>query len=117
MPSPFQRLAASCRRSTSGALTLTTIFFSKSEPAFISRNVWVGRAKQLWLTTPFAMKSPVPVVISNMRTAVSSGSTDTTWSGASPLIAMPSMSRLRVMAGSTVKKKRRISRSPPNNLT
>src|SRR5512132_3702420 len=45
------------------------------------------------------MKSPVPVVISNMRTAVSSGSTDTTWSGASPLIAMPSMSRLRSNGG------------------
>ena len=27
--------------------------------------MWVGRAKQLWLTTPLAMKSPVPVVMSN----------------------------------------------------
>src|SRR5262245_22957824 len=46
MPSPFHRLAASWRRRTSGAFTFTTIFVSKSRPAFISRNVCVGRAKQ-----------------------------------------------------------------------
>jgi hypothetical protein len=33
-------------------------------PAFMSRYLCVGRAKQLWLTTPLAMKSPVPVVMS-----------------------------------------------------
>ena len=46
MCSPFQRLAANSRRSTSGAFTFTTILVSKSRPAFMSRNVWVGRAKQ-----------------------------------------------------------------------
>jgi hypothetical protein len=55
---------ASSVRSTSGALTLTTISRSKSRPASMSRYLWVGRAKQLWLTTPLAMKSPVPVVMS-----------------------------------------------------
>ena len=44
--SPFHRFAASWRRSTCGALTLTTIFDWKSCPAFISRYVCVGRAKQ-----------------------------------------------------------------------
>jgi hypothetical protein len=37
MRSPFQRFAASSRRSTSGAFTFTTIFDSKSRPASISR--------------------------------------------------------------------------------
>jgi hypothetical protein len=37
---------ASSPRSTSGALTLTTISRSKSRPALKSRYVWVGRAKQ-----------------------------------------------------------------------
>ena len=55
---------ASSARSTSGTLTLTMISFSKSRPALKSRYSCVGRAKQLWLTTPLAMKSPVPVVMS-----------------------------------------------------
>jgi len=46
------------------ATVLTTICVSKSRPASRSRYSCVGRAKQLWLTTPFAMKSPVPVVMS-----------------------------------------------------
>ena len=54
----------SSARATSGTLTLTTISFSKSRPASKSRYVCVGRAKQLWLTTPLEMKSPVPVVMS-----------------------------------------------------
>ena len=62
--SPFHDGRASSTRSTSGTLTLTTISFSKSRPALMSRYLWVGRAKQLWLTTPLAMKSPVPVVMS-----------------------------------------------------
>jgi hypothetical protein len=37
---------ASSARSSSGALTLTTISRSKSRPALKSRYVWVGRAKQ-----------------------------------------------------------------------
>jgi hypothetical protein len=32
----------------------------------------VGRAKQLWLITPLAMKSPVLVVMSNIRIAIPS---------------------------------------------
>ena len=58
------RRPGSSARSTSGTLTLTTISRSKSRPASKSRYSCVGRAKQLWLTTPFAMKSPVPVVMS-----------------------------------------------------
>ena len=58
--SRFHDGRASSARSTSGVLTLTTISRSKSRPASKSRYLWVGRAKQLWLTTPFAMKSPVP---------------------------------------------------------
>src|SRR3712207_8627889 len=34
---------------------------------------WLLRAKQLWLTTPFAMKSPVPVVMSYSVRSRSSG--------------------------------------------
>ena len=54
--SPFHDGRRSSARTTSGALTLTTISRSKSRPASKSRYVWVGRAKQLWLTTPLAMK-------------------------------------------------------------
>src|SRR5947209_3916226 len=39
---------------------------SKSSPMLRPRYSCVGRAKQLWLTTPFAMKSPVPVVMLNI---------------------------------------------------
>ena len=46
MCSPFHRGAASSRRNTSGAFTLTTIFVSKSRPASMSRYVCVERAKQ-----------------------------------------------------------------------
>ncbi len=35
--------------------------------------MWVGRAKQLWLTTPLAMKSPVPVVMSYIGISRPSG--------------------------------------------
>ncbi|HEY2602088.1 MAG TPA: hypothetical protein VGI67_11065, partial [Thermoleophilaceae bacterium] len=59
-------------------MTLTTISRSKSRPALNPRYVWVGRAKQLWLTTPLAMKSPVPVVMSYRRIARPRGSTLTT---------------------------------------
>ncbi len=48
MCSRFQDGRDSSFRSTSGALTLTTISFSKSRPALKSRNSWVGRAKQKW---------------------------------------------------------------------
>ena len=44
--SRFHERRASSTRTTSGALTLTTISRSKSRPASKSRYVWVGRAKQ-----------------------------------------------------------------------
>ena len=62
--SRFHDGRASSTRRTSGTLIFTTISRSKSRPAFMPRYVCVGRAKQLWLTTPLAMKSPVPVVMS-----------------------------------------------------
>src|SRR5579884_577149 len=62
--SPLHRGSASSARTLSTALIFTTIFDSKSAPEFSPRYSWVGRAKQLWLTTPLAMKSPVPVVMS-----------------------------------------------------
>ncbi len=37
MCSPFHDFDPSCRRSTCGAFTFTTIFVSKSRPAFMSR--------------------------------------------------------------------------------
>jgi hypothetical protein len=46
MSSPFQRFDPSWPRNTSGAFTFTTIFDSKSRPAFMSMNVCVVRAKQ-----------------------------------------------------------------------
>src|SRR5687768_14706096 len=46
MCSPFQRRARSSRRSTWAALTLTTIFVSKSRPASMSMYVCVVLAKQ-----------------------------------------------------------------------
>ena len=66
----------------------------------------VFRAKQLWLTTPLAMKSPVPVVMSYIGISSPSGSIAETRSFASLLIATPSIDRLRVIAGSVVWKKR-----------
>ena len=50
-----------------------------------------------------------------MGTSSPSGSTDTTPSGASLLIATPSIERLRVIAGSVVWKNRSASRSPPRS--
>ena len=58
----------------------------------------MGRAKQLWLTTPLAMKSPVPVVMSYSGRSAPSGSTATTPSLAPHLIAVPAIERLRVIA-------------------
>ena len=40
--------------------------------------MWVLRAKQLWLTTPSATKSPVPVVMSNIGTVAPAGEMSTT---------------------------------------
>jgi hypothetical protein len=51
---------------------------SKSIPGESPRYPWLGRAKQLWATTPFAMKSSVPVVMSKRRMARPIGSTDAT---------------------------------------
>ena len=73
----------------------------------------VFRAKQLWLTTPFAMKSPVPVVMSYIGNSIPSGSIAATRSFASLLIATPSIDRFRVIAGSVVWKKRIVSFNPP----
>ncbi len=79
--------------------------------------MWVFRAKQLWLTTPLAMKSPVPVVMSYIGRSSPSGSIAATRSLASLLIAMPSIERFRVIAGSTVWKNRSTSRRPPRSRT
>ncbi len=73
------------------------------------------RAKQLWLTTPLAMKSPVPVVMSYMGTSMPSGLISVTCSSASLLSATPSIERFLVMAGSTVWKNRSTSLSPPRS--
>ena len=77
--------------------------------------MWEFRAKQLWLTTPLAMKSPVPVVMSYIGTSRPSDSMATMRSLASLLMATPSMERFLVMAGSTVWKNLSASRSPPRN--
>ena len=73
------------------------------------------RAKQLWLTTPLAMKSPVPVVMSYIGTSSPSGSIAVTRSLASLLMATSSIERFLVIAGSTVWKNLSASRSPPRN--
>jgi hypothetical protein len=62
--------------------------------------VCVRLAKQLWLTTPLAMKSPVPVVMSYIGMRFPSGSIATTPSFACDLIAMPSIDRFLLIAGS-----------------
>jgi len=46
----------------STALNLDDDLAIESSPMLRSRYACVGLAKQLWLTTPLAMKSPVPVV-------------------------------------------------------
>ncbi len=74
-------------------------------------------AKQLWLTTPSAMKSPVPVVMSNIGRSRPSGWTETTPSRAAPLIAVPAIVRLRVIAGSMVWKNLSASFRPPRGRT
>ena len=117
MCSPAHPGEASFLRSSSGALTLTTTLESKSCPASRSRYVCEFRAKQLWLTTPFAMKSPVPVVMSYMGSSIPSGSIAATRSLASLLIATPSIDRFRVIAGSVVWKNRMTSFSPPRSRT
>ena len=108
---------ASSARSTSGTLTFTTISRSKSRPALRSRYSCVGRAKQLWLTTPLAMKSPVPVVMSYIGSSTPSGSIEATRRSPANLIARPSSERLRVIAGSTVWKNRSCSGVPPSSRT
>ena len=73
----------------------------------------MGRAKQLWLTTPLAMKSPVPVVMSYRRIVLPTGRIETTRSRAADFSASPSIERLRVIAGSVPRRKRIRSGSPP----
>jgi hypothetical protein len=83
----------------------------------MSRYVCVLRAKQLWLTTPLAMKSPVPVVMSKSSSSMPIGSIEATRSGASLFSAMPSIERFLVIAGSVVWKNRSTSLSPPSSRT
>ncbi len=75
------------------------------------------RAKQLCDTTPLAMKSPVPVVMSYIGRSRPSGSIEATRRFASLLIAMPSIDRFRVIAGSVVWKNRMTSLRPPRSRT
>ena len=75
--------------------------------------MWLFRAKQLWLTTPLAMKSPVPVVMSYIGSSMPSGSIAATRSFASLFSATPSIDRFRVIAGSVAWKNRMTSLSPP----
>jgi hypothetical protein len=63
------------------------------------------------------MKSPVPVVMSNIGRSMPSGSMDLTPRRASLLIAVPSIVLFLVIAGSTEWKNLRISRSPPSRRT
>ncbi len=77
----------------------------------------MGRAKQLWLTTPLAMKSPGAGrdVVETHRARVARCSSRGSWrrtSGPSPATV-----RLRVIAGSVRWKKRRRSRRPPRMRT
>ena len=75
--------------------------------------MWVLRAKQLWLTTPLAMKSPVPVVMSHSGNSNPRSSMLTTRRAAWHLSAVPSIDRLRVIAGSVRWKNRSLSGRPP----
>ena len=61
----------------------------------------VRRAKQLWLTTPLAMKSPVPVVMLYIGISTPSGSMLITRRSASLFTAVFSTEHFRRMAGST----------------
>ena len=58
-------------------------------------------AKQLWLTTPLAMKSPVPVVMSYIGTSSPSRSTSATRSPSWVPTGVPSIAPGAVLAGST----------------
>ena len=69
----------------------------------------------MWLTTPLAMKSPVPVVMSYIGISNPSGSTDVTRSRPGNFMARPAIVHLRRIAGLTVWKKRRCSALPPNS--
>ena len=75
------------------------------------------RAKQLCDTTPLAMKSPVPVVMSYIGSSRPRGSIEATRRFASLLIAMPSIDRFLVIAGSVVWKNRMTSLRPPRSRT
>ena len=75
----------------------------------------MGRAKQLWLTTPLAMKSPVPVVMSYRRIAIPNGRIEVTRSSDFVFSAAPSIVRLRVITGSVPRKKRMRSDKPPRS--
>jgi hypothetical protein len=75
------------------------------------------RAKQLWLTTPLAMKSPVPVVMSYIGSSMPRGSMAATRSFASLFSATPPIDRFRVIAGSVVWKNRMTSLRPPRSRT
>ena len=77
--------------------------------------MWVLRAKQLWLTTPSATKSPVPVVMSNIATAPPTGEMSTTSVPPSPPTTEPARPRSRLTAGSATARNRRSSRPPPAN--
>ena len=77
----------------------------------------MGRAKQLWLTTPLAMKSPVPVVMSYRRIVTPRGLIDSTRSPDFVFTASPVIDRLRVIAGSVPRKKRIRSERPPRMRT
>ena len=78
--------------------------------------MWVLRAKQLWLTTPSATKSPVPVVMSNSGCRPT-GVTDTTASPAPPVTGAPPRSRRADTAGSVRCWRRRNSGTPPSSRT
>ena len=80
---------------------------------FRPRYSCVGRAKQLWLTTPFAMKSPVLVVMSYIGMSMPRSSIRTTRRSTLDLNATSSIVRLRVVVGSVVRKKRTCSANPP----
>ena len=74
-------------------------------------------AKQLWLTTPLAMKSPVPVVMSYIGTCSPSRSMPATRRPSPVSTVAASIDRRAVTAGSTVWKNRSASASPPRTRT
>ena len=77
--------------------------------------MWVLRAKQLWLTTPPAMKSPVPVVMSNIGTSTPSGSIAVTRRLSSPRTSSPATEPVGV-TGANISPNRTRSRTPPSTL-